>query len=59
MSNFDHKIDYAAVDYYIRRAHAERTEALSHAFATAGRQIKSLFSSPDSEAGCETCGSNA
>jgi len=59
MSDFTQHVDYAKMDYYIRRARAERADALSHAFASAGRQIKSLFSSPEPESGCATCGSNA
>jgi len=59
MSNFHQQIDRATVDYHIRRAHAERAEALAHAFATAGRQIKNLFSSPDTGTLPTGCGSNA
>lgn len=59
MSNFNKQIDYAEMESHIRRAHVERADALAHAFASAGRQIKNLFSSPEPENGCASCGSNA
>lgn len=42
-----HIVDQQTIDYYIRRAHAERADAFASAFAVIARQIKSAFSSPD------------
>ncbi len=59
MANISHNIDQRTIDYYIRKAHAARADALASAFTTAGRQIKGLFSSPDPDLGCGTCDSKA
>jgi len=55
MSDFQRRIGPEEVNYYMRKAHAARADAFAATFAAAGRQIKSLFSSPDSEPDCETC----
>ena len=50
MSESLHIVDQRTIDYYIRKAHAERADAFASAFAALGRQIKSVFSSPDAGA---------
>jgi hypothetical protein len=55
MTSFTQRIDQRAIDYYIRKAHAERADAFAAAFSAAGRQIKDIFSSPDDGLGCEGC----
>jgi len=48
-------MDHEVIDHHMRRAHAARADAFAAVFASAGRQIKNLFSSPDAEPDCETC----
>lgn len=55
MSDFSRHIDHEVIDFHMRRAHAACADAFSAAFASAGLQIKTLFSSPDVEPDCETC----
>ena len=55
MSNSSRHIDHEVIDYHMRRAHAARADAFAAAFAAAGSQIKTLFSSPDVEPDCEAC----
>jgi hypothetical protein len=59
MPEFPRSIDQRTIDYYIRKAHAARADAFAAAFAAAGRQIKSLFSSPEPETGSGSCPSKA
>jgi hypothetical protein len=59
MTSFTQHIDQRTVDYYIRKAHAERADAFASIFSAAGRQIKGLFSSPDDSLGCDGCASKA
>jgi hypothetical protein len=55
MSTNSPQIDHETIDYYMRKAHAARADAFAAVFAAAGHQIKSLFSSPDTEPECEAC----
>ncbi len=59
MTEFLQSIDRRTIDHYVERAHAERADALAKAFGAVGHQIKNLFSAPEADLGCKTCGSNA
>ncbi len=59
MTEFSQSVDQRAIGYYVEQAHAERADALAKAFGVVGRQIKNIFSSPEVDVGCKTCGSNA
>ena len=59
MTEFQQRIDQRTIDHYVEQAHAARADAFAKAFGAVGRQIKNLFSSPEVDVGCKTCGSNA
>ena len=59
MTEFQQSIDRQSIDRHIEEARAARADALAKAFGAAARQIKSLFSTPETGPACKSCGSHA
>jgi len=47
MNTQNTKIDVDTIDFFIRKAHAERSEAFTGAFAGLTGLVKNIFTAPD------------
>jgi len=54
MNTQNTKIDVDTIDYFIRKAHTERSIAITSAFGELTEMVKNIFTDPD--AGCVACG---
>lgn len=42
-----HKIDVDMIDFYIRKAHVERSDAITGAVGGLAEMVKNIFTAPD------------